>query len=283
VHDCHELYLESGNFKAYERGLLAPIERRHMRRAARVVAVNESIAQEYNERYGVRPLVVRNCAKQPEVILVRDIRDLAGLAPHTPVVLYQGGLSIGRGLDVCVAAMTAVAPDVHLVMLGHGPMEVELRQAARDQGVGHRVHVIPAVAPDQLLAYTASATLGLIPYQPVSKNNYYSLPNKAFEYASVGLPMVVSDLPELRRVAVGGGCGVVFDPYDPVSLARAIAAVIDAERYPHFRAATLRFGAENTWANERTTLVGAIEDAMAGSWVPRSGRSRSVRQNPVTP
>lgn len=260
LHDCHELYLESTSFTWYERLILAPIERKHMRRAARVVAVNVSIADEYGERYGVRPTVVRNCAHRPEVHEVRDLRPLAGLEPDADVVLYQGGFSIGRGLDVCVAAMVEAPASAHLVLLGYGPLAAELLELARTHGVADRVHVLGAVPPSELLAYTASATVGLIPYQPVSKNNFYSLPNKIFEYTSVGVPVVASDLPELRRIAVDAGCGVVYDPYDPQSLAKALRTVLESDHLVGLRAAAERFGEENSWEVERQVLVTAFTE-----------------------
>lgn len=264
VHDCHELYLESTSFKRWEQRLLAPIERRHMRRTAAVVAVNRSIAEEYDQRYGILPRVVRNCASPPSADSPeRDIRDLAGIPAGTRVVLYQGGFGVGRGLDVALAAMRDVPSDIHLVMLGYGPLEAHLRSTAAELGLGDRVHIVPAVPPEELLSYTASADAGLIPYQPVSKNNYYSLPNKCFEYTSVGVPLIVSDLPELRRVAVDGGCGVTYDSYDPASLSVAISKVMHPSMHQTFRLGAEAFGAANSWEREREVLVGAFSEALA--------------------
>lgn len=269
VHDCHELYLESTSFRPWERRVLAPVERRHMRRAARVVVVNESIAQEYRRRYGVRADVVRNCANVPIGDEVRDLRSLAGLEPGVPLVLYQGGFTPGRGLDVVIAAMTGLPASVHLVMLGYGPMASDLDRLAAEHGVADRVHVLPAVPPEELLAFTASATVGVIPYQPVSRNNYYSLPNKIFEYTSVGLPVVASDLPELRRVVVDGGVGRVYDPFDPASLAAALTHALDPARIEAYRAAAHEYGRVNSWANERILLVDAFQHARTDSRTPR--------------
>lgn len=267
-HDCHELYLESTTFTWYERAVLKPIERRHMRRCERVVAVNRSIADEYARRYGVRPLVVRNCADMPATRDVQDLRQAAGLPADASVVLYQGGFSVGRGLDVCIRAMPLLPDDVHLVMLGYGPMQGELEQLAEENGVAGRVHVLPAVLPEDLLALTASASVGLIPYQPVSKNNFYSLPNKIFEYTSVGVPVVASDLPELRNIAKDAGCGDVYDPFDPESLAAALTRVLGPEAHEKHRRASEEYGAANTWVQEREIVVEALRE------VARVGRSR---------
>lgn len=257
LHDCHELYLESTSFRKTEQRILAPIERRHMRAADSVVAVNVSIADEYGRRYGRRPVVVRNCAyRVADELPVLDLRPLAGLDPTARVVLYQGGFSSGRGLDVCVEAVAALPQDVHLVLLGYGPLRESLLEWAQKAGVGDRVHVIDAVPPDELMQWTASADIGLMPYQPVSRNNLYALPNKIFEYTTVGLPIVVSDLPELRSIALGAGCGAVYDSFDPASLSAALQQVLDD--LPRFRGASRAYGRVNVWENERLILIGEM-------------------------
>lgn len=254
LHDCHELYLESTSFRKAEQRILAPMERRYMRSADAVVAVNVSIADEYGRRYGRRPVVVRNCAyRVAEELVALDLRPLAGLDSKARVVLYQGGFSGGRGLEVCVEAVAALPQDVHLVLLGYGPLRESLLEWAHDAGVGDRVHVVDAVPPDELIQWTASADIGLMPYQPVSRNNLYALPNKVFEYTTVGLPIVVSDLPELRSIALGAGCGAVYDSFDPASLSDALLQVLDD--LPRYRAASRGYGHVNVWENERLILI----------------------------
>lgn len=259
LHDCHELYLESTSFRPIERRMLAPMERRYMRRADAVVAVNASIADEYERRYGCRPVVVRNCAPQlTQELQSYDLRTLAGLSADSRVVLYQGGFSPGRGLDVCVAAVEGLPDDVHLVLLGFGPLRDPLLEWAHDAGVSWRVHVLDAVPPEELAQWTVSADVGLMPYQPVSRNNLLALPNKVFEYTAVGLPIVVSDLPELRSIALDAGCGAVYDPFDAASLTRALSQVLDRTQYQHYRDAARVYGRINVWENERNILVGEM-------------------------
>src|SRR5699024_9203182 len=143
-----------------------------------------------------------------------NLRALAGIPQDSKVVLYQGGLAAGRGLDVCVRAAAEFPEDVHLIFIGKGRMREELQALAQELGVSDRVHWLPAVEPGELSAYTAAADVGLIPYQPVSRNNQYALPNKVFEYTGAGIPFVASDLPELRGIVEAARCGEVYDPFD---------------------------------------------------------------------
>ena len=120
------------------------------------------------------------------------------------------------------------------------------------------MHFAPAVEPAELPAYTAAADVGVVPYQPVSRNNEYALPNKVFEYTGAGIPFVASDLPELRRIATTTHSGEVYDPFEPGQLAAAVWAMLDNERYPIYRENAEAFGRENTWETEREILVSEI-------------------------
>jgi len=274
LHDCHELYLESTHLTPREKRLLAPVERHAMRRADVVTCVNRSIAEEYRARYGVRPVVVRNCAPRPVGRASADVRELAGLPASETVLLYQGGFAPGRGLEVLVRAAARLPTGTSLVLLGDGHHRAVLEDLAAASGAGGSVHFLPAVAPDLLLPLTATASVGVVPYQPVSMNNRLALPNKVFEYVAAGLPVVVSDSPELRRVVEDGRCGAVYDPYDETSLARALTEVLDPATYGATRAAARTYGEDNCWEVERELLVTALRGLGERLWpvpVPAGG------------
>ena len=261
VHDCHELYLESTNLKPLERMLLAPLERRYMRRADAVVMVNESIRAEYAERYAVDGVVIRNCAETGDMQAGQDLYELAGVSSDAHLVLYQGGFSVGRGLETVIAAVAEFPERAHLVMMGYGPMELSLCELAESQGVSDRVTFIEAVPPQQLLSTTATATIGLVPYQPVSTNNRLALPNKIFEYTTVGLPVVVSDIPELARIA-NEGAGLTYDSFDPSDLARAVSEILAPGDIEAAEASSRSWGRSNTWEIEQRKLVNVWRNAL---------------------
>lgn len=262
LHDCHELYLESTTLKRHERLLLWPVERHYMRRADAIVVVNQTIRDEYQRRYGVEGVVLRNCAPGVPASVRADpidVRGLLGLAPEAHVVLYQGGLMAGRGLDVCVRAAAHFPVGAHLVFIGDGREKQALVALAQEIGVRDRVHWLPAVPPAELPAYTAGASVGLIPYQPVSKNNRYALPNKVFEYTGAGVPFVASDLPELRRIVQASGCGVVYDAYDHRALARSVIEVLKSRNHHKYRLYAEVFGTTNTWELEKAILEAQVD------------------------
>lgn len=262
LHDCHELYLESTSFRKFEKNLLQPIEALFMRRADSVVIVNQTIRDVYRRRYGVEGVVVRNCGPAvPKQLLNNPINlhSLLALPADARIVLYQGGLLPGRGLEVLIAATAGFPAGAHTVLVGSGRQRDELGRQVEELGLADRVHFIPAVLPQVLPRYTAGASVGVIPYQPVSGNNRMALPNKVFEYAGAGIPFAASDLPELRRIAEESGCAEVYSPFDPEGLSRAVTTILDPSEYGTYRRAAVTFGSRNTWEHESRMLLAEVE------------------------
>lgn len=230
LYDSHELFAEQG-FSEPERLKWMAMEAAYIGKANGVVTVNRSIADALQQRYGLTDVVVVHNAEQlpaQEPVKQTRLHAAFGLPEGARVVLYQGGLSAGRNLEGLVEAMRYVTQG-HLVILGDGPMEAKLRALVKKRGLQRRVLFHAAVPQAQLLDYTMSADIGVIPYVGNCLNNQLCTPNKLFEFIAAGLPILASDLPELRRFVAGHQLGLLCDMADPHATARAIEAMLVPE------------------------------------------------------
>ena len=224
VYDSHELYCEQ-EFPGREKRRWADIEARHIGACDVVITVNQSIASELERRYGLHGVrVILNAERSEQAPLpTRRFHDVLGLDASRRVLLLQGGLSAGRNLEVLVDAMAQVRdPSVVLVVLGDGLLFKKLKQRAMAQTV-RRVYFLAGVPQQELLGWTAAADAGVIPYQATCLNNYLCTPNKLFEFIAAGIPVLASDLPELRKLVVGENIGLVGN----MDSAEKVAALID--------------------------------------------------------
>ena len=237
VYDSHESFMDSGsnvNRPRWAKAILRRLERRKAREAVALVTVNRSLGELLGGRFGLsRVTVVHNCPARWEPPAERPdlLRRATSLPPETPIALYHGAFSAHRGLEELADALLVPGMEaVHAVYLGYGSQEAALRERARNPRYGGRLLVLEAVAPDVLPAWVASADVGVMPIQASTLNHRLSSPNKLFESIATGLPVVVSDFVEMRRIVLedpDGRLGAVCDPADPVSIAAAIRSILD--------------------------------------------------------
>ncbi len=272
IYDAHELYPEINTLSRMQKRTLSHLEKRFIRHCDHVITVNPFIAEEMAERYGVvEPTVIYNAIDRPEgfdpSVAPNRFRESMSIADDDAILLYQGWMSKTRGLQDLVRAMKMVDDRVHLVMMGYGEARGELEQIVREENLGERVHFKEAVGQDELLYWTASSNAGIIPYQPIDLNNYYSSPNKLFEFIQAALPIIANDLPFLRKVVAGEGFGVVAELQSPDQYAGAIGEMFDASQGgpERFRLRLLERASEYNWANEEKKIsaiysqIGSVE------------------------
>jgi glycosyltransferase involved in cell wall biosynthesis len=256
LYDSHEFFTDSpltrGDEKRWER-----VERRAIGQADAVMTVSGGIARLLAERYGIpEPEVLRNVPFAPQAAAGEpvDLHRALSLPAGARIVLYLGGIQQLRGLDVMVSAI-AERDDLALVMMGPGSdgYKRELEAQAARAGVADRIRFLPPVPPADIRRYALGADVGVVMHQGDRYLSYrYALPNKLFDYLHAGLPVVVSDLPELGGVVREHEVGATCDAADPASIAAAIDRVT-AE--PGLRANVARAAPLYTWERERETLL----------------------------
>ncbi len=140
--------------------------------------------------------------------------------------------------------------------LGFGRMEPRLREAAAASG--GRIVVLPPVPSDELLEWTAGASLAFVGAPPRTINLGLTIPNKLFESLMAGVPVVVAGGTAVARLVAEANAGIVVDPWSATSLAQALASALGAPeadrqalRQRAREAALTRFN----WETERTGLV----------------------------
>ena len=85
----------------------------------------------------------------------------------------------------------------------------------------------PAVPPQELLSWTASADVSIMLFQPTSENHDQVTPQKLWEAMAAGTPVLASDLAGFRAVVTETGCGRLVDPTDPAAVSRTLREMLD--------------------------------------------------------
>lgn len=262
VYDGHELYGESPGEGLVARGAAAItglVEAWMVRHSHLVITTNPSRATELKRRHGNREIVlIANVPGRVDAVQPLD----PGFPSGAKVLLYQGGIYLGRAFEETIRALVDLE-DFHFVILGFGRATeiAQIRRYAEEHGVGGRVTFLPPRPFAQLVRTAAGATVGIVPIRPTNLNHYTGDTNKLHEYLMAGLPVVASDLPEMRRVVEEGNphVGEVFDPNLPASIAAAVRRVVaDPAKYAARRREARRVALEKfNWQVEEVKLLGA--------------------------
>lgn len=151
------------------------------------------------------------------------------------ILLYQGDIGPLRDLRPVARATNALGPGWQFLLLGKdttGFFESIRR-------VNHSALHIPRIDPPGHLAVTSRAHIGLAVYGYDMLNAIFCAPNKIWEYAGFGVPMLCQDLPGLRFTVGQAGAGACVDLSDESGITTAIAAI--DSNYDLYRSAAERF------------------------------------------
>jgi glycosyltransferase involved in cell wall biosynthesis len=225
VYDSHELEQHRNGNTAARRWVTWAVERRLVPQVDAVITVSDSIADFLAREYGIRrPEVVLNAPDMTDLAEVEGgIRAALRLDDDTPLGVYVGKITIGRGLEKLVMALPH-CPEFHVALLGPSVPAIEqrLRDLAEGLDVTSRLHVVESVAPKAVVSFIRSADVGVIPIQDACLSYRFCMPNKLFEMSLSGLPVCVSKLPEMEAFVEREGVGVTMDETDPADIARAM-------------------------------------------------------------
>ena len=161
---------------------------------------------------------------------------LPGLVPGDFVAGFTGAHGVANGLD----ALLDVAQElkrrddrrVKLVFIGDGKEKERLAARAAQAGLTNCLF-IPPVPKAELGAITASLDCGLMVLKDVPAFYYGTSPNKFFDYAAAGIPVVNNYPGWLAGLIQENHCGIVVPPGDPAAFAdvlQRLAASIDERR-----------------------------------------------------
>lgn len=251
IYDAHELWPDQGlgGWRSWQVGC----EWWFTRVADAMVAANPAISETISDRYHVNPpVVVRNVPAN----VAQSPAPPEGLrAARQPLALYVGSLAPERGIEQAIRAL-ALAPGLRLRLMGSGShgYRAQLDDVAAQAGVSDRIEYRPPVEPAAVADTIASADMGIVLTEPTCLNNVLSLPNKLFEYAAAGLPIIASDLPLLGALVRDEGIGEVVPPADVEATAAAMRRLADPARNAEVRDRVRSFGERVTWQQERRVL-----------------------------
>jgi glycosyltransferase involved in cell wall biosynthesis len=257
VFDSHEYFTgvpEIQN-RPFVKWVWTTIEKLIFPRLKFIMSVSDSMSMQYESQYGIRPVTIRNCARSSEEIKGYTKKELGISDAHMLLILQGGGINIDRGGEELIEALNGIEK-VSLIIVGSGDVLPVLKEKVKSLCLSDRVRFIPKQSWDELIKYTKSADIGLSLDKDTNLNYKFSLPNKLFDYISAGLPVITSDLPEVRKIVEEAGCGIILKKVTPEEISKAIIKLQDDRMLLNTLKQNAVMASEKlTWENESKKVI----------------------------
>jgi len=249
VYDSHEYFTQVPELinRPLTRALWQLLEIALVPRVDAMYTVNAAIAERYGERYGRQVQVVRNLPLQG------DPPPPPHPPPFNPILLYQGMLNPGRGIELMMQAATLL-PEAELWIVGDGPERKRLEELAEGMGLAQRIRFWGLVPFQKLPEITRQATIGLSLEEDLGLNYRLASPNKIVDYIQAGLPVVVADLPLMRELVEEWKVGGILEKRDPTTLTIMICELLAPHRYLALTQNARKAAQELNWTRESERL-----------------------------
>jgi glycosyltransferase involved in cell wall biosynthesis len=260
VYDSHEYFTEAEGLtnRPFPKKIWLAIEGLLFPRLKHVMTVNETIADIYRALYRVPVHVVRN------VPVLRNnsvnvTREELGLPADKRIILLQGAyIDPDRG-GLELAHSMEFIEDALLLIIGSGRDLENIKQTVAERNLQNRVRFISKLPFTDLQRYTAIADVGVSLDKSLHLNYAYSLPNKLFDYIHAGLPVLVSDLPELRRIVDAYKIGMVVNRVEAHAIASALQEMFASGQLEMWRQNARNAATELNWQLEQEVIRSIYE------------------------
>jgi hypothetical protein len=207
IFDAHEYFLEEVATEEWIRKYQNERKQRFLDAISFIdamVTVNDSIAALFKTEFGVQPFIIRNVKKYHKIDVQLSKGDKIRLVHHGAAFTFK---SIEKYID-----FFSKLPDhfeLHFYLTKND--EIYFEQIRKMASNYQRIYFHDPVPFDKIVQEISQYDIGLYFLTPDSYNNLYSLPNKIFEFIQARLMIIISPLPECKKIIDRYGCGIVLD------------------------------------------------------------------------
>lgn len=204
-------------------------EKKMVKSVDEFVTTNLSFKEYFQRKFGRNDIhIVMNCPNLQTESTSYDFRKKYNLPQTSFILLFQGRLNAGRALLEMIESIKYVKENVHLFIIGDGPLKKEMQMRTKDLMLLNKIHFIEEVPSSELLIYTRGADVGINLQENINISKYLASANKLFEYIQSGIPIIASDVPENRRIIERYEIGILVKN-EPREVADAINKILEMD------------------------------------------------------
>lgn len=257
IYDSHEYFTEVPELvrRPKVQQVWRKIEEYVLPEMKEMITVNESIADLFRKKYGIKVHVIRNIPRRTLLPAPATRKEL-GLPEDKHLLILQGsGINIQRGAEELVEAMSCL-DDCLLLIVGSGDVLPTLKKQVIENHCEDRVRFFPRMPYCNMMTITQLAELGFTIDKDTNLNYRFSLPNKLFDYIQANVPIIASHLPEIECIIEKYDIGDFIADHRPEMIALTVQrALTDRNRMQKWKNNLACAARELCWENEEKKLL----------------------------
>ncbi|MGL5153138.1 MAG: glycosyltransferase [Clostridium sp.] len=224
-----------------------------------MIMTNDTRADYVQNLYKIeRPKVVHNYpfySGDDSIKNKYDLYSIANIPREKPILLYQGGMQQGRGLENIIDAIN-LFDDGIVVFIGDGKLKSKIIDLVVKRELIEKVRFLDKVPVDELKYYTANAYLGFQVLNNVCFNHYSACSNKLFEYIMSEVPVIACKFPEIKKVVDEEKVGICVDSHDFIEIANGVNNLLrNKEKYETFKKNCINAREKYNWNREKEVFL----------------------------
>jgi glycosyltransferase involved in cell wall biosynthesis len=256
VYDSHEYFTEVPELigRPRKKAIWERIEKSILPKLKYAYTVSPSIALAYRNKYGLEMGLVRNFPlKQEHPSSVKKQK----------VVIYQGALNVGRGLEELIRAFSSSSLEgVELWIFGVGDIEKDLMKLAKSLHLNEQITFFGRKEAEELRRYTERAALGVSLEHAMGLSYQYAIPNKLFDYLQAGAAVLYAPLKEVEYLLDDKEVGEKLRSHEPEKIAEQIREMLDSDQLQQWQDNAKALSKDYCWENEEKVLLKIVDKAL---------------------
>ena len=211
------------------------------------------------KEYGINNLILlRNLPRYYKPELKLDLHSHLQIHKSKKIILYQGVLLKGRGIEKVYSVLSELSDHV-FVIAGSGEYEEHYQNLAEQMNLIDQVFFLGKLTQEDLPQVTASVDIGVSLIENLSVSYYYALPNKLFEYIMAEVPVITSNLPQMKEIVEKYDVGFAVDINNKAELIDALKKLAEDSRFYENKKQNCHIASQElNWEKEVTNLLKQI-------------------------
>ncbi|NOY73889.1 MAG: glycosyltransferase family 4 protein [Gammaproteobacteria bacterium] len=208
----------------------------NFKHASLVCCVSQAVADYVHEFVmaistspATRPIIVTPNAVNPQRFSSLSSPVLRAVTDELTIG-FVGTLKPWHGLEYLLSAFADFCQknlelSVSLLIVGEGPQRAAMETLASELKISNKIQFTGAVSPADIPFWLEKMDIAVAPYPAL--DNFYFSPLKVFEYMAAGLPVIASDIGQIKTIIQHEQQGLLVTPGSASALSKALQQLVD--------------------------------------------------------